>query len=1018
MNAFSTRGLVASAMALAITVSAPASAQNAAIPVEVPAGSVEAALVQLGRQTGLQILFASGAVEGRRNAPVRGRFSREDALRRVLRGTGLSARQTGPNSYVVLVGGGAGQVDAGVRVQPRTEAPSGPRRRPSQREVAPGEASDSAAADIVVTGSNIRGEGAGTSPVITIDRAAIDRSGRGTIAGVLSTLPQNFGGTGNEETSLTGTDRTIDNTGLASSANLRGLGSDATLTLVNGRRTAGSGGKGDFSDLSTIPIAAVDRIEVLTDGASALYGSDAVAGVVNIILRKTYRGAETRLRAGTTTSGGMQEYQFGQVAGTVWSTGRVLGAYEFERRERLPSAARAYTRTTDLRALGGSDWRSYFAHPGNVLGYDPVSNGYVPTYAIPAGPSGAALAPEDFLPGSANLQNQREGSDLLPDQKRHALYVTAEQQLGHGITAYVEGRAARRRFSYSGSSDIGFISIDAGNPYFVSPDGSPYSLIAYSFAHELGATRTGGVVKSYSLTAGATADIGADWHLDGYYSRAEERSTNRTSGLANQLHLAEALGGADDPDTGYAAERDGYFNPYGDGIANSAGVLSFIGGGYSGEAVRSRISTLNLQGDGSLAALPGGSLRLAVGAQRREEGLRRSGTNFYSSNVPAPLPRIAGNRRIDALFAELAVPLIGDGNAIAGVSRLGLSLAVRHERYSDFGTTTNPKVGVRYEPAGGIAFRASYGRSFRAPSLRETGDPIRIGATQLPTTAGTNALVLFLSGGNPDLDPERAVSKTIGVTIAPSRLGGVGIEANLFSTRFAQRISQPAYQNILQALTDASLAPFVQVVSPLSSASDRALIEGLLADPNSLVPSNLPAAVFGAVVDGRYVNASSVNVRGLDVGARSGFSLGAGRAELSANASYLLGFDDKTTTEAQAVQRAGTYGYPPRLRLRSTVGWAGKTWNASLAANYVSRSRYRTSSSSQRIGSWTTLDLQFARMFGPETGTLNGLSIGLAFTNLLATDPPFVNAANGVGYDATNGSALGRQAALQIVKRW
>lgn len=1016
MSAFSAKGLAAPAMALVFIAAAPASAQGtAAAAIDVPAGAMDAALIQLGRQTGLQILFASGVVEGRRSVRLRGRFSGEDALRRILKGTGLSMRQTGPTSFLVLTDTAEPRGPTSVtRTSPKPRPP-----RSSERSVIvdsdPGAASR---ADIVVTGSNIRGESAGTSPVIAIDRAAIDRNGRGTIAGVLSTLPQNFGGTGNEETSLTGTDRTVDNTGLASSANLRGLGSDATLTLVNGRRTAGSGGKGDFSDLSTIPLAAVDRIEVLTDGASALYGSDAVAGVVNIILRKTYRGAETRLRAGTTTSGGMQEYQVGQVAGTVWQTGRVLGAYEYERRERLPSAARDYTRTTDLRALGGSDWRSYFARPGTILGYDPVSNSYVPTYAIPASTSGVGLTPSDFVPGHGNLQNQREGTDLLPDQKRHALYVTAEQQVGRGISLYAEGRGAYRRFSYRGAPDLGFLSIDARNPYFVSPDGSPSSLIAYSFGDELGATRADGTVKSYSLTGGATAEIGPDWHVDGYYSRAQERSVNKLSGLANQMHVAEALGGADDAGSGYDPKRDGYFNPYGVGVVNSPAVLAFIGGGYSNEAVRSRISTINLQGDGSLLSLPGGKLRLAVGAQRRREALLRDGTSLYASDAPRPLARVEGSRDINAIFGELAVPLIGDGNAMPGVSRLGLSLAVRHERYTDFGSSTNPKVGLRYEPASGIAVRASYGRSFRAPSLRETRDPVRISATQLPTANGSSTLVLFLSGGNPDLTPERATSKTLGFTVAPSRLGGVGIEANVFSTRFTQRISQPAYQNIAQGLIGASLAPFVRIVSPLSNAADRTLVEGLLADPNSLVPAGLPAEVFGAVVDGRYVNASSVSVRGFDVSAHGGFALGSGRAALATNASYLLGFDDKTTSEARAVQRAGTYGYPPRLRIRTTVGWDGKTWSTLLAANYVSRSRDRVSSPPQRIGSWTTLDLQVSRTFGPEAGALNGVSLGVTVTNLLATDPPFVNAANGIGYDATNASALGRQAALQLVKRW
>ncbi|MCR4532822.1 TonB-dependent receptor plug domain-containing protein, partial [Acinetobacter venetianus] len=148
--------------------------------------------------------------------------------------------------------------------------------------------------EVVVTGTHIRGVAPGASPVVSVDRDAIDRRGFATVADTLAALPQNFAGLATPAATSTGVDTTSQNAGRATTINLRGLGPDATLVLVNGRRMAGAGGRGDLADVSSIPTAAVERIDVLLDGASALYGADAVAGVVNIILRNDFDGAETR----------------------------------------------------------------------------------------------------------------------------------------------------------------------------------------------------------------------------------------------------------------------------------------------------------------------------------------------------------------------------------------------------------------------------------------------------------------------------------------------------------------------------------------------------------------------------------------------------------------------------------------------------------------------------------------------------------------------------------------------------
>lgn len=214
---------------------------------EVPAGPLGEALALFARQSGQQMLYSEALVQGRRSAGLSGTYDAGSALTRLLQDTGLSFRRTRPNVFVVF--------------DPASRA-----------EVPPTD--DAVLLDeIVVTGSYLRGA-TSASPVTVLSREDLDRRGRATVADSLAALPQNFTGSAYEGSAGTGADRSFSNIGYATGLNLRGLGADATLVLVNGRRLAGTGIAGDFSDISTIPGSAVQRVDVLLDGASALYGPD------------------------------------------------------------------------------------------------------------------------------------------------------------------------------------------------------------------------------------------------------------------------------------------------------------------------------------------------------------------------------------------------------------------------------------------------------------------------------------------------------------------------------------------------------------------------------------------------------------------------------------------------------------------------------------------------------------------------------------------------------------------------
>ena len=997
---------------VAMPQTASAQASQPVYQFDIAPGSLDEALRRYMAITGRQLLYPASLVADRRAPMVKGRASADQALRTLIAGQPILIRKRGRNTYIL-----AAAPDRTRPAPPSRSSRSQPAPAPAKRRSAP-PAEPEATAPIVVTGSNIRSAGVGVSPLIELTAEDIERSGTGSIAEALALLPQNFGGTANEDTSLTGSDRTINNLGLGSSVNLRGLGSDATLTLVNGRRVAGSGGRGDFTDLSTIPLAAVERIEVLPDGASALYGSDAVGGVVNLILRRDFEGAETRYRIGSVTRGKSQDVQFGQLLGTRWATGHALVAYEFQNREALSSASRPYTRSADLRPLGGNDYRLFFSSPGTIVILDPVRRTFVPAFAIPAGQDGTALRPSDLAPGQ-NFSSPREQVDLLPDQTRHSVYATGEQQIANRITLYAEGRYTNRRFTHLAQPSLTVMSVTRANPFFVSPNNSAVTSIAYLFDKDLGPLKTRGKVNAWSVTGGLRAELGGDWQIDGYASFARQTDRRRNDNILNATALNEALGTTpDDPLTPFNTARDGFFNPFGDGSSNTRAVLDFIGSGFIDERYSSGLLNGSLIADGSLFDVPAGQVKLAVGLQARREDVSRDTSSFLSGRAPTTGIPIDADRNILSLFGELAVPLVGSPNAVPGVQRLDLSAAVRAERYSDFGSTVNPKIGLAWALFSGLVLRGSAGTSFRAPALFEVRDAFRVSNTQLPAIGGGNRQVISLGGGNPNLEPETATSLSLGATLTPAALPGFSLEANYFQTRFRNRIGQPANENILQALTNPIFSPFVTFIDPATNVQDRERAVALITGPNSTIPVTLNPNVFSAIVDGRFVNSARVDIRGVDLAIRQRLQWGEHRLSLAANASIMIDFKDQITPVSPLIERVGTLGNPVDFRVRATADWSYRTVGANFAINHVGQYTDNISAPFRPISSWTSVDVQLRYEPKDASGIARGFSAALTIQNAFDRDPPFVDRTLGFAYDPANADVLGHFVALQIKKRW
>jgi iron complex outermembrane receptor protein len=1016
-GAYQAKRLLFAGVAAATVLAASAAAAQGQHPVRIAAGPLDAALVALANQTHEQLLYTSDLVAGRKAPAVTGNLTAEQALARLLEHLDISVTRAGPEVLVLrsrtaVTPARAARPPAGV------QAPEVVERRPFVAESAgrPLEVGPPAAIPLVgeqpantveaveVTGTHIHG-GVSASPQVHLDRETIERRGFATVAEAVETLPQNFSGVATEGSAITGADKVGRNPSFSSSVNLRGLGPDATLILINGRRMAGAGAFGDFNDISTVPTVALERLDVLLDGASALYGSDAVGGVVNILLRKDFDGAETRLFQGAAPRGEPVQIQVGQIVGRQWSSGGAVLAYEFQHRSALSGDDRPFSNNADLRPLGGSDQRLSFAFPGNTGGF-----------AIPAGQNGSGLTPGQFQRGVINRTNQRSGEDLLPDQKVQSVYATAHQWLGERLELSTDLRYGYRTFSADASAPISLLTVTRANPFFVSPVGGATDSILYSFVGQLPNSVTAGHTEAIEGVVDARVRLFRDWQADGYLAYARQTEQSKTSGLVNSTALNETLGTLpDNPATPFSTATSGFFNPFA-GIlgVNSPSMLGFISEGFLQGHTRDVILSANLQADGTLFHLPGGAVKLAVGGQLRREHLTRTGVNFFSTLTPAAQTLTDETRNVAAGYVELQAPLVSEANARPGLRRLDVTLAERVEHYDDVGSTSNPQVGLRWSPFADLTVRGTYGTSFRAPALREVHDP----AVNTPVffTVGTDRILgLALTGGNPDLRPETAKTWTLGADFTPAQAPGLRLSASWFDVTFRNRIDRPVLNNQANALTDPALASFVSRISPTTNAADLAAITALLNSPATTTAQGVfPPEAFGAIVQTRYVNTTSLHVQGIDLEGAYRVPLGSDVVALAGSASYLLHYNQQITPTSIRVEDVGIANFPVRFRARATADWTHDRITLGAAINYISAYR---DSLGVKIGDQPTVDLQ-ARLAARSDGLLRGVAATLNVRNVFDRVPPFYNNTAGVGYDPANADPIGRFVSIQLTRSW
>ncbi len=668
-----------------------------------------------------------------------------------------------------------------------------------------------------VTGSRIRRVDAETpSPVVRITQESLQATGFSTVDDALRAMPFN---TGQSITPISSS------TGFASgtsTVNLRGLGNNNTLVLINGRRAAPSGA-GTFNgfqtvvDLRQIPAAAVDSIEIVKDGASAIYGSDAVAGVLNIKLKQDYTGVGTDLSIGNTFGNDSLETSAFIIAGARTGKTSLTAMADIYKRNAIADRDYSWSNTADLRAdkkgtdqvevsdegaggtiLGtvtGVDWRSSSTFPARF--FIPGTN-TIRSFLNPTTDPRVADAVATSRVTGAGLYDFQKDTLLSPEESRFGFQMYINHEFSDTIRGFADlfyrritgiNNAAPSPFTTTdkGAGTNGRLVVSADNPY--NPYGNRYfpgagqaiELSTYRLVNA--GPRVNDTSSDYPrMLVGLKGDLPNDWAWQTSAMYAQGSFYNSSPGTAFDSRVQEALNGV------VINGQKRYANPFG---AEDPLITDY----YSGSNPTKTTFTSNiyeLSANGFLFDLPAGKVGVAAGTEFRKESITDTRTlENENGNVVGGSEGFGytGKRNVTSAYAELSVPILARSS---GVGALEAQLAARFEDYSDFGTTTKPKIALAYRPNKWLLLRGSYSESFRAPDLQYL-----YSAGSVSFTSGAvfdprrpdqpSAQIKTLGKGNPGLQPEETNTYSISTVIeVPSGLlKGLVMEAGYF--KFDQR---------------------------------------------------------------------------------------------------------------------------------------------------------------------------------------------------------------------------------------
>lgn len=836
--------------------------------------------------------------------------------------------------------------------------------------------------EIVVTGSRLsRSVDDIPSPVTVLNAEDLAATGRATVSDMLKTLPIQAG-------SMTMSDNLSNIYTSGSNVDLRGLGPASTLVLLNGRRQtvfASPTDDGDtFVDVNSLmPTIMIDRIDIVKDGGSALYGTDAVAGTVNFITRSNFTGAEMNVRYQTTqVDEDNEDLVLSGIVGFGGERGHAVLAVDYLDRTGFP--LRNHKRLANNAFASGlsnpslyvlSAGRTYAAPydslPRGVTIIDPLCGaaelGGQPIAGVPTSTPGG--------PGACRMLGGYSYT-LVPDEQRLNAMVTANYSATDAISTYIEVGYSRDRISRETSPSFGngiLRNIPASNPGNIFGNdvlwlGRPLGLRSGNAFQRIENDTTRGVWGF----KGGFGDTSWDWDIAAVFSNSRFRVAQPDS-LADRL-LA-AFNGVGGPN------NNQYFNPFGNASLASPGDPRYndpaVIADFFVPAVleaETSLRTLDFQTTGNILSLPAGELALAVGGQLRDETVKGdwdANMNAGRYTLIPGAPDWYGSRDIWGLFAELAIPV---------VSSLDLQIAGRYEDYGGDVNAFNPKVAALWRPLDALSIRASWGRSFRAPGLIQLFG--RQSSAESLVVNGRQIAPVVEVVGTESLDPERADAWSVEVVWDPT--------ANL---RF----------NVSH--WDFDIEDIIIRDSPFAIAQGQTCGGGVLV-----------CNALGEIVRilTRFSNAAFLKTNGFDLGATYRWPARIGELTFSANGTWVDEYQLRASDTSPVIDGVGSrnwanFGSPqPQWRGTASVQWALDGHTAMLTGRYIDNQTNDVPAAGRpaTMGSYTTVDLSYSyTLEGMLGGKQTTFSVGA--TNLLDELPPIAYGAT-AAFDTETYDGRGR----------
>ncbi len=887
---------------------------------------------------------------------------------------------------------------------------------------------------IVITGSNLRGiDLQEAQPVIVLSSEDLKQFGASTVGDALKQVSETGGGTGNFSTSNSGALQADSPAGSAA-ASLRGLGTTSTLTLVNGRRIAVSSfanGSENFVDINAIPLAAVDRIEVLTTGASAIYGADAVAGVVNVILRKDFDGLRLGFSYGDSTRGTDEgKTNVNLVYG--FQGDRVDGLFVID----------AYRRN----ALYDRDRRISAVEPR------PSQQGIFPSINGPTFPGDdfveAGCPADQFQVGDLGEYcevNRNAFTATDPESRQFGAYGTLNVKINDTLEYFTE-LALQHNTASADAAPAPW----SNERIAIEHPGMPAALRQRLIAGNYPRVRNGrNVVVGFgrfpdARTIEVTTDNwrwlnglrgnlgGWDWETTLTASRSKSEQ-EAVAGIYNTARVRAGLLGTlcSDGTTACTPGVNGlWYDPFNGQTRNSQQVLDLVREQVPREG-SSKMYAWDARLNGDWGSIGGRTMPWAFGAEVRREEIADDPSPLATADVLGNVPvygfgstDVEAERTQWALFGETNLPL---------TSTLDVRLAGRYDHYDDFGGDFNPSIGFRWRPSDMFLVRGGWNTSFRAPSLAQVGAGTSLSSGALPCSSGSEFFTTFCNGrttddsylseiyGNPELDAETSKAWYFGTVF---EFGGrATLTVDYWNFKQKDLVDIDDLELFRRALTDPSLI-FDSNAAP---GQPRYLPRGTLGIATR-------GGAIGGVIDDvqlQLINIGQQNTDGIDLGFDYRFDdTPLGRFKTYVDATWTHSFERSESCDPSGgdarrgagncsggqrlLEKVGEFRYPEWL-VNTGVSWSRGDWSARLWANYVD-SYYDDDQRSgvpagSKVASWTTLN------FNVDWDIDDRQSIGLNIKNLGDRDPPLSLGSNS-NVDLYNHNTLGRFVTFRYTYRY